>query len=191
LCGHATLASAAAVLDRLEPGRSTVTFHSASGPLVVDRRDDRFVMNFPARKPKPVAVPAGLELTLAVEVVEVVDDQFNYLAVVESAEVVRQLAPDIGLISKLDRSGTIVTARGDSGYDFVSGYFAPAKGIPEDPVTGGAHCALAADWASRLVRIRCVRSKPPDAEGRSSAGSQANAWNWKASALSTSRATPY
>jgi PhzF family phenazine biosynthesis protein len=150
LCGHATLASAAVVLDRLEPGRTSVTFHSASGPLVVDRRDDGYVMNFPARKPMPVAVPPGLELALAVKVVEVLDDQFNYLAVVESEDIVRQLAPDIGQISKLDRAGTIVTARGDSGYDFVSRYFAPAKGIPEDPVTGAAHCALAPYWATRL-----------------------------------------
>jgi predicted PhzF superfamily epimerase YddE/YHI9 len=63
---------------------------------------------------------------------------------------IKHLAPDQGTISKLDRSGLIVTAPGDNGYDFVSRYFAPAKGIPEDPVTGGAHCALAPYWAERL-----------------------------------------
>lgn len=154
LCGHATLASAAAVLDRFEPGRSTVTFHSASGPLVVDRRDECFVMNFPARKPMPIAVPADLEPALAVEIVEVFDDQFNYMAIVESADIVRKLAPDIDRIAKLDRAGTIVTARGESGYDFISRYFAPAKGIAEDPVTGGAHCTLAPYWAARLGKNR-------------------------------------
>jgi PhzF family phenazine biosynthesis protein len=166
LCGHATLASAAAVFERLEPARFTVTFHSASGPLVVDRRDDRYGMNFPARKPMPVAVPAGLEPALAVEVVEVLDDHFNYLAVVESADVVRKLAPDIDRIAKLDRAGTIVTARGDEGYDFVSRYFAPAKGIPEDPVTGGAHCALAPYWAARLGRnpMRAFQASPRGGE---------------------------
>jgi predicted PhzF superfamily epimerase YddE/YHI9 len=63
---------------------------------------------------------------------------------------VRHLAPDAAAIARLDRDGVIVTAPGDGGYDFVSRYFAPAKGIPEDPVTGGAHCALAPYWAARL-----------------------------------------
>ena len=82
--------------------------------------------------------------------VEVVADTFNYLVLLESAQVVRELAPDIAAIARMDRSGVIVTASGDSNYDFVSRYFAPAKGIPEDPVTGGAHCALAPYWANRL-----------------------------------------
>jgi predicted PhzF superfamily epimerase YddE/YHI9 len=64
--------------------------------------------------------------------------------------VVRELAPDLAAIARLDRQGVIVTAPGDESYDFVSRYFAPAKGIPEDPVTGGAHCALAPYWAGRL-----------------------------------------
>ena len=82
--------------------------------------------------------------------IEVVVDAFNYLALLESAQVVRELAPDMAAIARLDRSGVIVTAPGDGNYDFVSRYFAPAKGIPEDPVTGGAHCALAPYWARRL-----------------------------------------
>ena len=72
------------------------------------------------------------------------------MALLESAQVVRHLAPDLAAIARLDRSGVVVTAPGDGLYDFVSRYFAPAKGIPEDPVTGGAHCVLTPYWAQRL-----------------------------------------
>ncbi|HSS52949.1 MAG TPA: PhzF family phenazine biosynthesis protein [Thermoanaerobaculia bacterium] len=147
LCGHATLASAAVVMERLEPGRSSVIFHSASGLLTVKRTSEGYVMDFPARPSEPVQAPPGLAEALGVAPVEVWVDVFNYLAVLESAQRVRELAPDI---ARLDRSGVIVTALGDESYDFVSRYFAPAKGIPEDPVTGGAHCALVPYWAQRL-----------------------------------------
>ena len=72
------------------------------------------------------------------------------MAILDSAQVLRALAPDMASVARIDRSGVIVTAPGDDGYDFVSRYFAPAKGIPEDPVTGAAHCMLAPYWAQRL-----------------------------------------
>jgi predicted PhzF superfamily epimerase YddE/YHI9 len=150
LCGHATLASAAVVMERLEPGRERVIFHTASGPLTVTRTGTGYVMDFPARFSGPVALPPGFNAALGVVPVEVVADSFNYLALLESAQVVRDLAPDIAAIARLDRGGVIVTAPGDQGYDFVSRYFAPAKGIAEDPVTGGAHCALTPYWAKRM-----------------------------------------
>lgn len=150
LCGHATLASASVVMERLEPGRRQVIFHSASGPLTVNRTDAGYVMDFPARPGQPGAVPPGLSDALGAVPVDLVVDAFNYLAVLENAQVVRTLAPDIAAIARMDRSGVIVTAPGDNGYDFVSRYFAPAKGVPEDPVTGAAHCALAPYWAKRL-----------------------------------------
>jgi PhzF family phenazine biosynthesis protein len=150
LCGHATLASSAVVMERLEPGRRQVIFDSASGPLTVNRTDTGYVMDFPARRSEPASPPPGLAEALGVVPVEVVADTFNYLALLESAQVVRELTPDTAAIARLDRSGVIVTAPGDGPYDFVSRYFAPAKGIPEDPVTGGAHCALAPYWAERL-----------------------------------------
>lgn len=150
LCGHATLASAAVVMERLEPGRSRVVFHTASGPLTVSRTNAGYLMDFPVRPFEPVATPPGLAEALAVVPIEVVDDTFNYIALLECAQLVRELAPDIAALARLDRCGVVVTAPGDSSYDFVSRYFAPAKGIPEDPVTGGAHCALAPYWAKRL-----------------------------------------
>jgi PhzF family phenazine biosynthesis protein len=152
LCGHATLASAAVVMERLEPGRSRVVFHSASGPLTVNRSNAGYVMDFPVRLSKPVPMPPGLSAVLGVTPMEVVADAFNYLVLLENAQVVRGLAPDIAAIARMDRSGLIVTASGDGHYDFVSRYFAPSKGIPEDPVTGGAHCALAPYWANRLEK---------------------------------------
>lgn len=150
LCGHATLASAAAVMERLELGRDKVIFHTASGPLTVNRTNGGYVMDFPERPSEPVATPPGLAEALGVVPVEVLSDTFNYIALLESAQLVRELAPDIAAIARMDRSGVVVTAPGDETYDFVSRYFAPAKGIPEDPVTGGAHCALAPYWAKRL-----------------------------------------
>jgi len=149
LCGHATLASSAVVMERLEPGRRRVIFYSASGPLTVNRTDVGYVMDLPARPPAAVATPPELAAALGVVPIEVVADSFNYLALLESAQVVRELSPDIAAIARMNRSGVIVTAA-DGIYDFVSRYFAPAKGIPEDPVTGGAHCALAPYWAKRL-----------------------------------------
>lgn len=150
LCGHATLASAAVVMERLEPGRSQVVFHSASGPLAVRRVPAGYVMDFPARIAKPVPAPSGLAAALGAAPVEVLVDEFNYLVRLDGAQAVRDLAPDFGAIATLDRSGVIVTAAGDGDYDFTSRYFAPAKGIPEDPVTGGAHCALVPYWSERL-----------------------------------------
>jgi predicted PhzF superfamily epimerase YddE/YHI9 len=82
--------------------------------------------------------------------VEVRVNEFNYMAVLENAQSVRRLSPEMAIIARMNRPGVIVTAPGDGIYDFISRYFAPAKGIPEDPVTGAAHCMLAPYWAQRL-----------------------------------------
>jgi PhzF family phenazine biosynthesis protein len=150
LCGHATLASAAVVMERLQPGRTDVAFHTASGLLPVRQSAAGYVLDFPLRRSTSVSAPPQLLDALGVHAVEVLADAFNYLVVVAEAGMVRALDPDLAAISRLDRAGVIVTAAGDNGYDMVSRYFAPAKGIPEDPVTGGAHCALAPYWSARL-----------------------------------------
>lgn len=150
LCGHATLASAAVVMQRLQPERRSVVFHTASGPLMVRRAGGRYVMDFPARISAPVAAPPGLADILGAAPVLVSADPFNYVVQLASAQAVRELAPDLAAIKALDRSGLVVTAAGDTPYDFTSRYFAPAKGVPEDPVTGGAHCGLTPYWAPRL-----------------------------------------
>ena len=150
LCGHATLASAAVVLEKLDPGRTAVTFHTASGPLHVARAAPGYVMDFPARPTLPAKVSDALVHALGATPQAVRADAINYLVVLEDEHTVRTLRPDIAAIAALDRQGVIVTARGSGGYDCVSRYFTPARGVPEDPVTGSAHCALAPYWAERL-----------------------------------------
>jgi len=152
LCGHATLASAAVVMERLEPARTCVVFQSPSGPLTVVRTDTGYRMDFPARPSRLVPAPPTLAGALGVVPIEVHDDTFNYIAVLAHANLVRALAPDLHALAQLDRAGVVVTAEGDGAHDIISRYFAPAKGIPEDPVTGGAHCGLVPYWAKRLGR---------------------------------------
>src|SRR3569623_1482573 len=142
LCGHATLASAAVVMERLETHRDEVTFQTASGPLRVDRATSGYVMDLPARRAATLDPPSALTAALGLAPAAVLVNAVNYMAVSDAAGTVRALAPDMAAIARLDRPGVIVTAPGDGGYDIVSRYFAPAKGIPEDPVTGGAHCML-------------------------------------------------
>jgi PhzF family phenazine biosynthesis protein len=166
LCGHATLASAAVVMERLEPGRNAVLFHSASGPLKVRRIAGGYVMDFPVRGSESVAAPRGLAEALGVRPIEVRVNEFNYLVVLEGAPMLRALAPDMAALARLDRDGVIVTAPGEGGYDFISRYFAPAKGIPEDPVTGSAHCMLAPFWAGKLGKsaFRAFQASPRGGE---------------------------
>lgn len=151
LCGHATLASAAVVMERLEPARTQVVFHSASGPLTVKRNGAGYIMDFPTRPSNPIPTPPGLAEAIGVAPLEVTENDFNYLALLTDEKSLRALTPDMAAITRLTRPGLIVTApSSDPQYDFVSRYFAPAKGIPEDPVTGSAHCMLAPYWAKGL-----------------------------------------
>jgi PhzF family phenazine biosynthesis protein len=166
LCGHATLASAAVVMERLEPGRRSVVFHSKSGPLTVNRADAGYIMDFPVRLSEPIAVPPGLAEALGIIPIEAFVNKFNYMALLANAQLLRELTPDMAALARMDRSGVIVTAAGDGIYDFVSRYFAPAKGIPEDPVTGAAHCMLAPYWAKRLGKtaFRAAQVSPRGGE---------------------------
>jgi predicted PhzF superfamily epimerase YddE/YHI9 len=107
-------------------------------------------MDFPDRPSELVSAPPGLAEALGIVPAEAFANIFNHMALLESTQVLRELAPDMAALARLDRPGVIVTAPGDGIYDFVSRYFAPAKGIPEDPVTGAAHCMLAPYWAKRL-----------------------------------------
>jgi PhzF family phenazine biosynthesis protein len=154
LCGHATLASAAVVLERLEPQQSAVTFHTASGVLRVTRTAAGYAMDFPARPTVPVEASAALIQALGAVPQQVRADATNYLVVLDSEQAVRELTPDLAAIARLDRLGVSVTARGSGEYDCVSRYFTPARGVAEDPVTGSAHCALAPYWTERLGKAQ-------------------------------------
>ncbi len=166
LCGHATLASAAVVMQRLEPERKSVVFYSASGPLKVQRAGRGYTLDFPARFSEAVPIPEGLIEALHASPVEVLANEFNYMAVLENEQAVRTVAPNMGTLVRIGRPGVIVTAKSDGKYDFVSRYFAPAKGIPEDPVTGAAHCMLTPYWAKRLgkTEFRAFQASPRGGE---------------------------
>jgi PhzF family phenazine biosynthesis protein len=151
LCGHATLASAAVVMERLEPGRTSVGFRTRQhGTLTVARQGARYVMDFPAMASTPIEAPAGLAEALGTAVLETRVGNDMLLARVADAAIVRGLAPDMVALGRHDFFGIIVTAAGDAGYDVVSRFFAPKVGIAEDPVTGGAHCVIAPYWSARL-----------------------------------------
>lgn len=110
-------------------------------------------MDLPVRRLSPAEPPAGLATALGAAFVEVISDGSNIIAVLADANSVRKLAPNLDAIARMPCAGVVVTAPGDDGYDCVSRYFAPAKGIPEDPVTGGAHCGLTPYWSQRLGKV--------------------------------------
>jgi PhzF family phenazine biosynthesis protein len=152
LCGHATLASAHWLWEcGVLPGSEAARFHTRSGILTAARSDGWITLDFPATPARPVATPPGLDEALGTAAVGVAQSSFDYLVEVASEAAVRALAPDLAALARLGGRGVIVTARGESGgVDFVSRFFAPAAGVPEDPVTGSAHCALAPYWSERM-----------------------------------------
>lgn len=152
LCGHATLASAHALFEHLGHAGPAITFSTRSGDLIVERRSPHLVMNFPASTPLPCAAPVLLAEGLGRQPVEVLAGE-DYIAVFESEADILAIEPNQTLLAQLDRRGVCVTAPGER-VDFVSRFFAPKLGIPEDPVTGSAHCLLTPYWAARLGRSR-------------------------------------
>jgi predicted PhzF superfamily epimerase YddE/YHI9 len=154
LCGHATLAAAFVIFRSLEPAAAAVRFRtSKAGSLVVRRDGERLVLDFPARPAAPTAAPPGLVAALGAAPSELLCAR-DHLAVFDRATDVAALAPDFGALAKVDCWAVIVTAPGTDGVDFVSRFFAPAQGVPEDPVTGSAHCTLVPYWAQRLGKNR-------------------------------------
>ena len=153
LCGHATLASAHVFFGHLEPGSRSVTFASRSGPLVVERDGDRYVLDFPAYESHRVETDTGviaalrgvqpLETWLGVKLMALLPDEAS----------VRAVKPDFARVAALPAFGLIVTAPGERS-DIASRYFVPQAGVDEDPVTGAAHCQLVPWWAARLGRAR-------------------------------------
>lgn len=152
LCGHATLASAYVLFHELKEPGDTLRFATKSGELVVQRKGELLVMDFPSRPPQKVDVHPALMAALGGEPLEILAGR-DYLVRYECMEEVRDLAPDMEALKKIDRSAVIVTAPGTD-CDFASRFFAPAKGVPEDPVTGSAHCSLIPYWATKLGKTK-------------------------------------
>jgi len=155
LCGHATLASAHVLYETgLAEPSGRVRFDSVSGPLTARREDGLLVLDFPARPAGPAPAPPGLLAALGVDSAEWTGQAKDDLMVVLGREEeVTGLRPDTVALAGYGTRGIIVTApAARPGADFVSRFFAPGVGIPEDPVTGSAHCTLAPYWAQRLGR---------------------------------------
>ncbi|MBU0689134.1 MAG: PhzF family phenazine biosynthesis protein [Gammaproteobacteria bacterium] len=148
LCGHATLATAHVIFEHLGYSEAAISFQTKSGELSVERAGGLLEMDFPSTPPVACTVPKALLVGLGLHSAEVfaADD---YFVVLDSEDSVRAIAPDQSKLAELDLRGVIVTARGKN-TDFVSRFFAPNLGIPEDPVTGSAHCALTPYWAKKL-----------------------------------------
>jgi PhzF family phenazine biosynthesis protein len=153
LCGHATLATAHVVMElRREVTNGRVAFETKSGELIVTRDGDLYALDFPARPPADVsggekvvdALGATPKLILAAR---------DYFCVFETEAEVRAVKPNMERLAALDKFGTIITAPGID-CDFVSRFFAPAAGVPEDPVTGSAHCTLIPYWSARLGKTK-------------------------------------
>jgi PhzF family phenazine biosynthesis protein len=153
LCGHATLASAYVLFRELKEPGEVVRFDTKSGELQVRRNGDLLAMNFPSRPPQPVEPHPKLAAGMGGAPTDVTPIEIlaarDYLVRYESEADVRRLAPDMEALANLDRFAVIATAPGVD-CDFVSRFFAPAQGIPEDPATGSSHCTLVPYWAKQL-----------------------------------------
>ena len=152
LCGHATLASANVLWESGRvPRQSTIRFQTLSGELTATAGTEGWIeLNFPARYGTPTTLPTEVQRALGSSPIAVVDMQDRYLVEVATEAEVRNLEPGLGL--QIGAHNVIVTSRAkaDSPFDFISRYFAPGYGVPEDPVTGSAHCCLATYWAHKL-----------------------------------------
>lgn len=152
LCGHATLAAAKVLFDLRGWQEEAIRFHTRQrGVLTVAKRGDWFEMDFPALPAHPVATPPGLAAALGAEPRQVLESTDDWLVLLDDEATVRNLKPDFAALKAFNCRCVVPTARGNA-VDFVSRAFAPRYGIPEDPVTGSAHCALAPYWAGVLQK---------------------------------------
>ena len=156
LCGHATLATAHALWARgLAPADAPIRFHTRGGVLECVLRDGLVSMDFPARPAEACTVPDGLDAALGAAVRFCGRSADDLLVEIPTEAEVRGCVPDLAFLGRIPARGIIVTAASATDEaDFVSRFFAPAVGVPEDPVTGSAHCTLAVHWGRRLGRAR-------------------------------------
>ena len=155
LCGHATLASGHVLFEVLKHPGERVTFDSLSGALTVTKRTGRLQLDFPADHPVETTDPTLHQLVtraLGQPPIWLGLTSMDVFAVLSSEPAVAQLQPDHTAVAQAGMRGLIVTAPGSTDTDFVSRFLAPQSGVPEDPVTGSAHCALTGFWAGRLGR---------------------------------------
>ncbi len=148
LCGHATLASAFVLFEYLNQPGETIYFDTKSGELTVTRNGELLTLDFPSRPPVAFEPDPRLVPAIGGNPTEVLKARDVMLVYGSEAEVLA-LKPDMAALTRLDHFAFIATAQGETS-DFVSRFFAPAKGVPEDPVTGSAHTTLIPYWAGKL-----------------------------------------
>lgn len=153
LCGHATLATAYILYNYgLLNENEKAIFETKSGLLYAQKEDDYITLDFPAEEESPTQIPEGLSEAIGAEIVYCGRNRMDLLIEVQNESVVKQLQPNITMLSKIyTNRGFIITARSKD-FDFVSRFFAPSAGILEDPVTGSAHCCLAPFWSKKLKK---------------------------------------
>lgn len=156
LCGHATLASVHVLKQHLNDERDTITFNSRSGILSTRYREDGLIeLDFPAARLEPQPITDALVRALGITPIEVLGNPTRLLVKLASAEQLANLEPDMRALEALPQYGICCTAEGSGFYDdidFVCRFFAPAQGIPEDPVTGSAYTALVPYYAQKTGR---------------------------------------
>lgn len=157
LCGHATLASAHVLFNVLNCPGDKISFDSLSGPLAVTKRHGKLELDFPADLPQETVEPSlhqAVTRALRQPPLWLGITSMDIFAVLPNENAVAQLQPDFAVVAQAGRRGLIATAPGTNDIDFVSRFFAPQSGVPEDPVTGSAHCALTAYWAGQLGKTQ-------------------------------------
>lgn len=152
LCGHATLASSHILWEKKHAERNEkLKFHTKSGVLQASYTMNGIELDFPLIEEHTIETPAGLIKALGTKPIYTGMTKWNFLVELDSEDTVRSVKPDFDMLQSLNAWGSIVTARSSmKDYDFVSRFFAPEKGIQEDPVTGSAHCALGPYWMKKL-----------------------------------------
>lgn len=164
LCGHATLATAYVIFEILNYPGSTVKFTTKSGILTVEKQGDIITMEFPSREGTKVEITDQLIKGLGKEPKEAYESR-DLMVVYENEQEIRELNPNMEELKLVDAFGIIVTAKGESS-DFVSRYFAPSCGVPEDPVTGSAHCTLIPYWSKVLGKKKMIAHQLSQRGGR-------------------------
>jgi len=159
LCGHATLAAAHHLWSsERHPAETPIRFHTLSGVLTASPGRHGIVLDFPNEAPAPIAIPDGLAAALGARVVAAGQNRLDLFAELVDEATVRRLTPSMERLDAFPVRGIVVTARAEAPgeYDFVSRFFAPKCGIPEDPVTGSAHCGLGPWWSTKLGKQELV-----------------------------------
>lgn len=169
LCGHATLAAGYVVSMYFNRGGNQVVFHSRkSGKLIVEKNHPQYTLDFPVDQLEEFTEPLPEDLISGIgkEPVEYLKGNTDCLLVYEKASDIKSIKPNFCKLEKLNYRGVIVTAPGDEDFDFVSRFFAPQSGIPEDPVTGSAHTTLVPYWANRTGKYDFVAQQLSQRNGQ-------------------------